>query len=228
MASIERERVLAAAAIPILAVTLTAAAFDWLMSLDSRWASDMIGLYVFAGAFAGAMGTIAIGAWLAREAGCLPSAVGPDHFHALGRVLLVSVVFWTYIAFCQFLLVWIADLDRESAYYAARGFGPWAYFAGALVAVHFVGPFFLLLSWALKRKPRLVALTGAIVVCGHALDAYWLVLPSLHAGPALLDVGFFLAIGGGCALLAVRRFFAAPALRAHHPALAESLRYEAS
>jgi hypothetical protein len=227
-ALVRRERTVSAVAIPILAVTLTAASFDWIMSLNSRWSSDMLGLYLFAGAFSGSMGTLAVAAWLAWRARLLPPAVGPDHFHALGRVLFVSVIFWAYIGFCQFLLVWIADMDREASFYADRSDGTWSALAAALVVVHFVVPFLLLLSRALKRAPSGVALVGACVLCGHALDAYWLMVPPLHAGPSVLDAGFMLGIAGVCASVGVSLFGSARPIPIHDPALAESLRYESS
>src|SRR5262249_8045404 len=46
-----KQRRLGSAAIPVLALSLTFAAFDWLMSLDPAWYSTMFGVYYFAGAF---------------------------------------------------------------------------------------------------------------------------------------------------------------------------------
>ncbi|HEY2515279.1 MAG TPA: hypothetical protein VGI39_30640, partial [Polyangiaceae bacterium] len=198
-ALVRRERFLSAAALPVFAVTLTGAAFDWVMSLDARWASDMLGLYLFAGTFAGSMGALVVAAWLAWRAKVLPDRVGPSHFHALGRVLLVAVIFWTYIAFCQFLLVWIADIGRESGFYVRRVGGGWTPFVVMLVLYHFVIPFLLLLSRSLKRRPHLLALVGACVLCGHALDGYWLVVPALGRGTHVLDLAFTVGLGALCA-----------------------------
>jgi hypothetical protein len=188
----------------------------------------MMGVYLFAGAFSGAMGATAIAAWLAWRANMLPPGVGPPHFHALGRVLFVSVIFWAYIAFCQFLLVWIADMERESIFYVERARLGWGGVAALLATVHFVVPFFLLLSRSLKRTPALVAAVGGCVVCGHALDAAWLVIPATRASVSPLDVGFTIGLGGLGAALAVSRFFATAVVPIHDPSLAESLRYESS
>jgi hypothetical protein len=223
---VQRERRISAAGLPVMALTLTFAAFDWIMSLNSRWSSDMMGLYLFAGAFAGAIGSLAVVAFAAFRSKRLPVEVGPAHFHALGRVLLVSVIFWAYIGFCQFLLVWIADMARESSFYVDRSRGGWGWVAAVLVVSHFVLPFLLLLSRDRKRDPSRLALVGAWLVCAHALDVYWLVLPTLHAGLGWLDPAFIVGIFGMAAAFGVWRFLAAPAVPIHDPALAESLRYE--
>ncbi len=225
-ANVRRERFLAAAAVPVVAFTFTFASFDWVMSLNARWTSDMMGLYLFAGAFAGAVGATAIAAWLAWRAKLLPAEVGPAHFHALGRVLLVGVIFWAYIAFVQFLLVWIADLSRETSFYAERVRGGWAWVCALLGVVHFAVPFLLLLSRSLKRAPGRLAFAGSWLVCGHALDVSWLILPPLRSGMHGLDLAFVVGIGGLCAAFGAWRFFAAQSVPIHDPGLAESLRYE--
>jgi hypothetical protein len=225
-ARVRLQRLTSAAGLPVMAFTLTFASFDWVMSMSTRWASDLLGLYVFAGSFAGAMGVTAFSAWLAVRARILPPEVRADHFHALGRVLLVSVIFWAYIAFCQFLLVWIADLPRESRFYIDRSDGAWAWASAALFFLHFAVPFLLLLSRPLKRSPASLAFVGAWVVCAHALDVYWLVLPPLHAGVAWLDLAFLVGVTGVCASFGAWRFFAALPVPIHDPALAASLRYQ--
>jgi hypothetical protein len=209
-----------------MAFTLTFAAFDWVMSLNARWSSDIFGVYLFAGALAGAMGTTAFVAWLAWRARVLPAQVGPAHFHALGRILFMTVIFWAYTALVQLLLVWITDMQRESSFYDDRARGVWGWIAAALFAMHFAIPFLLLLSRDLKRSPGTLAFVGAWVVGAHALDVYWLVVPALHGGMRLLDLGMLAFVLGVCVAFGAWRFFAAQPVPIHDPALAESLRYQ--
>ena len=225
-ALVGRQRFVSAAGIPVMAITLTLASFDWVMSLNARWSSDIMGVYLFAGALAGAVGATAVVAWLVWRAKILPAEVGPAHFHALGRVLLVAVIFWAYIGFAQFLLVWIADMERESSFYVDRSRGGWSYVAALLFFAHFAVPFFLLLSRSLKRAPALLAAVGAWLVCAHALDVYWLVVPALHGGMRWLDLAILVGVVGLAAAYGASRFFAARPVPIHDPELGESLRYE--
>jgi hypothetical protein len=223
---VRHERLVSSFGLPLVALTLTFASFDWLMPLSPLWSSDMFGFYLFAGSFAGAIGATCVGAWLAWRAGILPGEVKPDHFHALGRVLLVGVIFWGYIAFCQFMLAWIADIPREALFYADRVRGGWASASGALLVVHFVIPFLLLLSRPLKRTPGALAFVGGWMVCAHALDMYWICVPPLHDGLRWLDAAWAVGVVGVCAALGTWNFASARVIPIHDPALGQSLRYE--
>ena len=89
---VSRERLVSSAGLPVVALTLTFASFDWLMPLSPLWSSDMFGFYLFAGCLGSSIGATCVAAWLAWHAGVFPEEVKPDHFHALGRVLFVGVI----------------------------------------------------------------------------------------------------------------------------------------
>src|SRR5262249_20685653 len=135
-------RTVAVAALPIAAVTISLASFDWLLALTPRWHSTMYGIYVFAGSFGGALGLIGALA---------PEAVGPSHHHAIGRLLLAFTVFWAYCAFFQYMLIWIGNKPEEVAYYVPRAQGRLLPLTIALVAARFAIPFFALLPAGWKR-----------------------------------------------------------------------------
>ena len=224
--NVRRERFVSAAGIPVMALTITFAAFDWMMPLSPKWTSDMLGILLFAGSLAGSVGGTCVVAWLAWRARLLPDEIRPDHFHAIGRVLLVGVIFWTYISFVQFMLVWIADIPREVNFFQARVTNGWTVLSVLLVVVHFVVPFFLLLSRPLKRAPGALASVGAWVVAAHALDMYWQCVPPAGDGPRVLDLAWFVALGAVFVVFGVWRFRAAFTIPIHDPALGEALRYE--
>src|SRR5690606_3606386 len=152
-----RQRVLSAVGLPLVAFTLTLAAFDWLMSLTPGWTSTIFGVYYFAGAMVGILALLAVAAFLLEREGDLAGIITVSHDHALGKLLFTFLVFWAYIAFVQLLLIWIADLPREAAWFVARTAGSWAVVSGLLVAGHFLLPFFALLSRELKRRPAALA-----------------------------------------------------------------------
>jgi hypothetical protein len=225
-ALVERQYAVSGLALPPVALTVTFAAFDWFMSVDATWASDMYGVYFFAGGLTAAIGLLTVVAWLAKRAGILPDQVSAAHFHALGRVLLTSVVFWAYIAFCQFLLVWIADLPREIAYYADRVRGGFLPVSIVLGIAHFGLPLLALLSRRLKRSAGALAVVGAWLIAAHAVDVYWMVVPALHGGLHWLDLAPVVFVVATCAAFGAFRFFSAHAVPVNDPHLAQSLRYE--
>lgn len=227
-----RERTISAVGLPILAFALTFASFDWLMSLQPAWMSNMYGLYVFTSGFVNALAVIAVAAWLAQRSGLLPESVGPDHFHALGRLMLMALILWAYIAFFQLLLIWIANIPHEITFYHARSRQAWTPVNFILILARFGVPFFALLSRPLKRSSTLLAWVGAWLVLMGALDFAWLVIPSDTRHFALADVTAFvcvfaLAWAYGAHLVYTRGYLLAPRPVAPPPpaALEEALTY---
>jgi hypothetical protein len=221
-------RRMAVGALPAVAFVLTFAVFDWLMSLDPTWSSTVFGVYVFAGGFGGAVGLLCFVAF--GRLACRIEGATPEHSHALGRILLTFVIFWMYIAFAQFLLIWIADLPNEVGWIKVRTTGSWGAFAVVLASMHFVLPFFILLSRELKRRPHLLAWMGAWLLFSHFLDIHWLVLPALRAEfhPHWLDLAALLLVVGASTLVALLRSPREPSVPIHDPGLATGLEYEAS
>jgi hypothetical protein len=217
---------LSAVGIPVLGLTATFATFDWLMSAVPGWNMTGVGLYVLTGGFTSAVGILAVLLAWARHADLLPSEVGAAHAHAVGRLLLSGVCLWAYLGASQLIIVWSANLPRESAFYLDRTPGLWRYVAGILVAGHFVVPFLLLLSRALKRRPAFVAALGGWLVLMHALDLYWLIVPGSGRQPSVLDAAPFLLLSGVMVCIGLRRFFRAAAVPQNDPDLERSLRYE--
>jgi hypothetical protein len=224
--TVGRQRRISGAGLPIVALTLTFAAFDWFMSVQPGWISDIYGVYFFCGGLMSAVSLVAILAWGGR------APLGPSHFHAVGRLMLMSVVLWAYAGFFQLLLMWIADLPREVSFYVARSRGSFVAFDALLLFGHFVVPFLALLSRPLKRNPAALALIGAWLVLMDAADVAWLVLPARGDGVRLLDLAPFLTVGGIAFAYGAHRFAALGdldvELASRDPAFAESLRYRSS
>ncbi len=225
------ERTISGVGLPIMAFTLTFAAFDWLMSLQTGWSSSMFGLYVFASGLNASLSVIAIGSWLAVRAGLVPEAVKPDHFHAVGRLILMAVILWAYIAFFQLMLVWIADLPHEVGFYWERARGSWTAVDWILFSLRFLVPFLALLSRPLKRTPRLLAAVAGWMVLVSALDFEWVVVPSIDAHVSVADalpfVTVFALLWSYAAHLAYGRGRAdeRPLERGADPRMQKALRY---
>ncbi|MBA2686269.1 MAG: hypothetical protein H0U66_17430 [Gemmatimonadaceae bacterium] len=182
---------LSAGGLIVVGLALTFASFDWLMSLDPAWYSTVYGVYVFAGGFLAMLALVAVMA---------PRSIGPEQTSAIGKLLLTFSIFWAYIAFSQYLIIWIADVPSEVTWYLSRARGSWGVIAIVVAIGRFVIPFVLLLSRARKRNARALAAIGALLLAMHVLDVYWLVMPALHpAGvqPSWLDAAALLAVTGG-------------------------------
>lgn len=193
-----------AAGLPLIALTFTFAAVDWVMSLEHEWFSSMFGIYCFAGGYVAAIALLTIAAYGAERSGWLAGLLNPWHYHALGRMLLAFTIFWAYIAYFQFFLIYIADRPEEAAYFVRRNAGSWRGFALAFVVFHFALPFLLLLLRGLKLRPGALSALAAWMLFVHYMDVYFLVMPVLHGDgfrPHWLDLAA-LAAASGAAIVA--------------------------
>jgi hypothetical protein len=224
-----RQRRLGAASLPFLALTMTFAAFDWMMSLDPRFYSTIFGVYWFAGSFLGAFAVIAIaGAATRGDPSQFGAHMNLEHFHSVGKFMLAFVAFWGYIGFSQFMLIWIANVPEEVPWYIVRIRGGWLPVFAFLALFQFLVPFFLLLSRPLKRDPRRLAWMALWLLLVHWVDLYWVIMPVLHeAGPrpSLWDLTAFAGVGGIAVAFVLWRMHGVAAVPLRDPYLADSLRY---
>lgn len=222
-----KQRMFSPGALPFLALTITFAAFDWLMSLTPLWQSTIFGVYYFSGSFLAAFCVLTIVSANAQGQNLFGTHVTPAHFHNLGKLMLAFTAFWAYIGFSQFLLIWIANIPEEAPWYHIRIFGPWQNLSIALFFLHFLVPFGILLSRDLKLQPRKLAVVAVYLLVIHAVDLYWLIWPAFSREPSfhwtLLTA--FVGVGGIAVAFALSRARGRYTLPVKDPYIAESLRY---
>jgi hypothetical protein len=194
-------RAVSALGIVLLFLTVSFAAIDWGMSLAPHWFSTIYGVLFIVAAALGALSfTIVV---LARFSAEEPwkSALQPVTVHDLGKLLLAFTMLWGYVNFSQFLIVWSGNVSEETPFYLRRLQGGWNAIAIALVVFHFALPFALLLSRALKRSARALAVVATLLLVMQLVDLYWLIGPDLAShgeeAPALHPHVFDLAAALG-------------------------------
>ncbi len=174
----------AAPAILLFALSLTFAAFDWIMSLDPHWFSTIFGVYIFAGSVTSSLAVLAIININLQKQGLLKRVSTIEHRHDIGKLLFGFIVFWAYIGFSQFFLIWYANIPEETIFFKRRLVGEWQYVSYGLLLGHFVLPFLMLLSRHTKRSVTVLRAAAVIMLVMHYIDIYWLVMPSLDVNGA--------------------------------------------
>ncbi len=173
---------LSAPAMVAFAITLTFCAIDLIMTLDPDFFSTIFGVYYFAGCVSSAYSFLALALMWLQGKGRLTHSVNREHFHDLGKMMFAFVIFWSYIAFSQFMLIWYGDMPEETHWFKDRFTGEWGVVSWALLACHFVLPFFGLLSRHVKRNRKTLAFWAFWLLIVEWVDIYWLVMPSLSHG----------------------------------------------
>jgi len=195
-----RMRRISGPAMLLYALTVNFAAFDLLMSLDPHWFSTIYGVYYFAGCAVAFFATLPLLVMFVQSRGVLREAVTIEHFHDFGKLLFGFVFFWAYIAFSQYLLIWYANIPEETGWLSVRQNYGWQFVSLALVVGHFALPFAGLMSRSVRRNRNQLAVWCLFLLILHAVDLYWLIMPSespTAAAPAIIDL---LCMAGVCLL----------------------------
>jgi len=136
----------------------------------------------------------------------------------IGNLLLTLVIVWTYLVWCQFMLIWIGDLPRDNRWLAARAAPQWHAIAVVLALFQFAVPFFLLLMRAIKQNLAALRTIAALVVGMQLLFMFYQLVPAFGRQPPLaigLEVVLPLVMCGVWVLCARWLFDGRPALPLH-------------
>jgi hypothetical protein len=181
----------------IYGITIFFASIDWIMSLQPDYRSTIIApLFASGEVLVGFACSLIVMAWLVARP---PVAVAAEAVGDLGSLLFTFLIIWAYMAFFQFMLIWIANLPYDSAWYVARTSPGWLGTAWALFLLHFAVPFFLLLLRDIKRQPRALAALAALLLLMHLVYLYYEVLPAFPSDSLAnhwVDFLALLGIGG--------------------------------
>jgi hypothetical protein len=215
----------------LFALTLTFCAIDFMMSIDAEFFSTIFGVYYFAGCVSSGYSFIVLSLIWLQGKGRLVNSVNREHYHDLGKMMFAFVVFWSYIAFSQFMLIWYADIPEETHWYKWRFNEDWRIVSGALLFCHFVIPFFGLLSRHVKRNRKTLAFWAIWLLVIEYVDLYWLIMPNLeeyrdHVPLSLADLLLWVGLMGIFIGMVARRAKGLNLVPTKDPRLADSLAFE--
>ncbi|HWW50803.1 MAG TPA: hypothetical protein VN044_03615 [Verrucomicrobiae bacterium] len=178
---------------------VTAAAVDWVMSLEPHWFSTIYGMIFIVIECLAALSFAVFVLRMISNHEPIKDSVEPKQFHDLGNLMLAFVLLWAYLSFDQLLIMWSGNLKDEIPWYMQRAFGGWAPVGVVLIVLHFFIPFFLLLQRGVKRRLRRLSVVAGLLIVLTLVDIYWIVVPSyetLAPRVHLLDIFAVLGIGG--------------------------------
>ena len=182
-----RRPVVSGIGLVILIPSVSLFALDWLASREPEWIS---GLYGPAFAVSQLLVAMSLGLLLT-----LIRPGRPDRLEAesLRTALLALALLTSWTWFTQFVIVWMADLPPESAWYLVRA-GPW-------LVLQYIAVPALLIAIVLLVPPnagplRLVIITSLLLV-QHLAHLIWLIRPTaLHDVPAIVDIAVLAVLVG--------------------------------
>ncbi len=197
----------------------------WIMSLDAHWFSTMFSWYTFASSFVSGMSMIMLWLLYTKRQGYL-QIVTDEHIHDVGKFMFAFSIFWTYLWFSQFMLIWYANIPEETIYFKIRMHGPYRFFYWINLILNFVAPILILMPRPNKRNYFVVALVAVIILLGHWIDFYQMVMPATvgeHWTIGWFEIGIVCGFVGLILFLVSNKLTKAPLIPQNHPFLKETV-----
>lgn len=201
----------------------------WMMSLDAHWYSTMYSWYTFASTFVSGCALITLWVIYLKNKGYL-EYTNEEHLHDLGKFVFAFSIFWTYLWFAQYMLIWYANIPEETIYFKPRVQGVYKGIFFFNLIINFVAPILILMKKSTKRNYTLMTFMAVLILFGHWIDFYQMVMPSiskdtltlgwLDFGVAAFFIGLMIHFVGKA--LAKR-----PLVAKFHPYLKESVIHQA-
>ena len=196
-----REGRLSAAGLILYFLTVTVAAFDWIMSVFPNWTSSVFGLLIAVSqALAGmAFALIVLPQMPGFRAGEVEDrSLKTKLFRDLGALELTFVVLWAYLSYFQLLIIWAGNIPHETVFYLNRIQNGWAPVAILIAVVQFALPFLVLIPMKVRSNLGLLNLVGLVLLVIGWVHYYWLIIPAFYPAFHLtwLDIAMPIAMGG--------------------------------
>jgi hypothetical protein len=190
---------IAGPALVLYVLTMTFAAFDWVMSLEPHWFSTIFGVIFVVGQGLTTLAFAIIGVRLLEAREPIAGVIQTKHFHDLGTLMFAFVLLWAYVSFSQFFIIWSGNLPEEITWYRHRVHGGWGAMAMVIVIFHFFVPFGLLLLRKTKQRSKVLVKIAVAMFFMRFVDLFWTVAPNFNEGKFgvhWMDVLAPLGIGG--------------------------------
>ena len=204
-------------------VTESIVSWLWVMSVDPHWFSTLFGWYVFASMFVSGITVIALMAIYLKSKGYL-EFVNDSHIHDLAKFMFGISIFWTYLWFSQFMLIWYSNIPEEVTYFVTRIEDYKLPFFG-MVVMNFVFPLLILMNSDYKRIPWFVVMAGIVILCGHYLDVFNMIMPATVVDRwyiGIPEIGAVFLFGGLFLLIVFTALGRAPLFAKRNPFMKES------
>lgn len=199
----------------LCAFAATFAAFDWYMAIEYHWFSTMYGVWFFAEGMRSSLAMAVVMIFFLSTRGYLKGLVNQAHYYFLGSLMLAFTLFWAYISFCQYFLIYNANIPEETFWYNLRELthagtkNSWWYVSMALIFLQFLVPFMTLLWYKTKVTPKILCGVAVWMLIMHTIDLYWNILPGKDIDPtgtydyvvrpftvSIYDIAMLVGVGG--------------------------------
>lgn len=194
-----------------------------LMSIDAHWFSTLYGWYVFSGMWISFITVSYLIINHLRGLGHM-QFVTNAHLHDMGKWMFAISFLWSYLWFCQFMLIWYSNIPEEVTYYMARINDYPVLFFGTFI-INFAFPMVMLMDKDAKVNKTVVTIVGLLILFGHYMDTWLLITPGVmkqYGSFGMFELGMFIMFLGLFLFVVMTRISKKPLIVKNHPFLDES------
>lgn len=117
-----------------------------------------------------------------------------DYLSSLSGQLFGFNIFWSYLFFCQFIIVWYANIPEESFLYNIRFTPPWLLYQLLVLLLHLFVPMIFLFTKKSKIRKNSILIASYSTVMAVVLDLMCYFIPSYSKyGITIFEYTFFIA-----------------------------------
>lgn len=142
---------------------------DWMQALEPTYYSTIYPVVVAGAQIQGALALAIL---------MLPRGVNGG---SLGKILIGTIVSWSYFAAMQWLITWMGDLPPEAAWYKARTADWWGAVLILMALLFAIVPFFALLRSRVRGDLPALHQVAWVVLAGYAVETIWRIAPAFPA-----------------------------------------------
>ncbi len=167
----------------LLTPVMTFSAYDWVLSREPQWWSSLFGLAFGLGQVLAALATAILITLLKKE------PASPQRMASLERALLTLLLLTAWTWFAQFLIVWLANLPHEVAWYLKRSDDGNLTLLGTSYAL-MLAAIIILVPSGVSRMAMLIG--SALALLHHTTHMLWVLQP--RGGLSWLTLALLLAV----------------------------------
>lgn len=172
--------IFAFAIIPVMFSVHTIVSWDFAVATRPGWSSTIFGPYFVIGALHSGMGAvIMVLAVIRATMKNMKYFIRPEHFDAIGKLMLIISMGWAYFFFNDFMVQWYGGdkWTKELLHWHEAGPLGWMWFL--MLIVNVAVPWLVLWNKRWRSNPWVVFVVGLLINVGMYLERYIIVPISL-------------------------------------------------
>lgn len=202
-------QIFAFAIIPVMFSVHTIVSWDFAVSKTPGWHSTIFGPFFIAGAIFSGVSAVGMILFMIRTTmKNMDYFIRPEHFDAIGKLMLIFSFTWAYFYFNEFLLAWYGGDLSDQYVWQALTKGDYAWMWYLMLIFNIAIPWLTLWNKRVRRTPWMLFGIGFIINIGMYIERY-LIVPGMitrNRFPFMWDgyaprIELIIAVGSLCLFL---------------------------